>query len=203
MRRARVSADLGPPVFLGLDPSLTATGYAVIGCDREIHAAGVIVTAPPKGEERKRQTASEALGRRGLFLYQSVVRLFYRYRIVAVAQEGAAGSKSAVAAAALARAQQACFDAVYTALRTEPMILTVQQVKKAATGRMNATKDEIEHAMRRAWGGAGFDRALAEPAPFASRPPPRGVHENAYDAAAVLHAAWDLPALAALRVIGG
>jgi hypothetical protein len=132
-----------------------------------------------------------------------------------VVQEASSGSQSAKAAAALARAQQACLDAIDEHLGAEPVFVTPQAAKKRAVGRLSATKDEIEAAMRTRWSrtstvvhaglghtvpdGADLEALLREPLPSGERARPRGEWENAFDALAVAHAAWDAPAVAMAR----
>jgi len=144
----------------------------------------VIVTKPQSKQEKKLQTTSET--------WQPVI----------VAQEGAGGSKSVAGAQSLARAQQACGDAVYRYLGAIPIMPTVQAVKKKAIGRVNSDKDEVEAAMRARWPLSDFDALLTESPVYleqGQRPAPPGLWENAFDAAAVAHCVWDEPAVAMAR----
>jgi Holliday junction resolvasome RuvABC endonuclease subunit len=195
-----------PTLLLALDPSLRGTGWVVVnlahGC---VIAAGVVVTKPPSKEDKKRMTAAEAHGRAGLAISRAVRTVLEFYKPAIVLQEGNAGSKSVSAAAGLARAQQACLDAIDVHLGALPIFATQQAVKKAATGKLSASKDEVEAAMRKRWSTTSdFDTLLMTPPPYAEqgqRLPARGKWENAFDAAAVAHCLWDDPAVAAMRAI--
>jgi Holliday junction resolvasome RuvABC endonuclease subunit len=187
--------------MVAFDPSLTGTGWVVTDLVTCLPvAAGVIHTAPPPKGERRHQTAAQMDGRRGLKIrrYACVVLQTWKPAITAV--EGCAGSRNAKAAAALARGQQAVLDAIDELLGAEPVWVTLQAVKKAATGRNNATKDEVEAAMRARW-DVDWDALLTAPPPYPERTRPRGEWENAFDAAAVTIAVWDAPAVAALRAM--
>lgn len=156
---------------------------------------GVIATAKAKAKERL--TTAEDDARRGLVIRRGVLLVLRHFGASLVAQEGASGSKSARAASALARAQQACVDAVDEYLGAQPIFLTQQAVKIAAVGRhANVTKDQLEGHARRRWSGTDFTALLAAgPTPKA----PPSEHENAYDALCVAAAVWDRPEVALLR----
>lgn len=208
-------------LLLALDPSFTATGWAVVDLVTErVAALGVIATAPRKVAQRRDATAALMDGERGLRIRRELLAVLRTHRPVVVAQEASSGSQSAKAAAALARAQQACLDAIDEHLGAEPVFITPQAAKKRAVGRLSATKDEIEAAMRARWSrihppselddvfgvvkqiectGADLEALLREPLPSGERARPRGEWENAFDALAVAHAAWDAPAVAMAR----
>lgn len=150
---------------------------------------GVIETK--KAAKSERLTAAHDHARRGLIVYRGVGEVLRRFKPVVVAQEGSQGSKSAHAAAAIARAQQACADAVSVSLESLPLFVTVQTVKKLATGTQKASKDEVEAAVRRLWPDVSFDEML--------KGTRRGAWENAFDASAVIRAVWDDPSVASAR----
>lgn len=209
------------PVLLALDPSFTATGWAVVELATErVVALGVIATEPRKPAQRRDATAALLDGERGLRIRRELLVVLRTFLPVVVVQEANVGSKSAKAAAALARAQQACLDAIDEHLGAEPVFVTPQAAKKAAVGRLNATKDDIEAAMRARWSrirppseldelfgvakqhectGADLEALLREPLPSGERARPPGEWENAWDALAVAHAGWDSPAVGAAR----
>lgn len=204
------------PVLLALDPSFTATGWAVVDLVTErVVALGVIATAPRPPAQRRDVTAALMDGERGLRIRRELLAVLRTYRPIVVAQEASSGSQSAKAAAALARAQQACLDAIDEHLDALPLFVTPQTAKKRAVGRLNATKDEIEAAMRTRWSrtttvvhpglghtvadGADLEALLREPLPSGERARPVGEWENAWDALAIAHAAWDAPAVGAAR----
>ncbi len=164
-----------------------------------IIAAGVIRTAKVKGE---RATAAVADGRRGLKIRRGIALVLSRYEPIVIAQEGNSGSKSADAAAKLARAQQACLDAIDEYLEEGmPLVPTQQAVKKSILGRWTGvTKDDLEQAAVKRWPTSDFAKLLGE---SITGPVPRSEWENAYDAACVAHCVWDEPQVAALRKIAG
>jgi hypothetical protein len=162
----------------------------------------VIVTDLPPKKDRKRQTASEIALRRGLAIFRGISCVIQLWRPVVVAQEAAAGSKSQAAAQGLARAQQACGDAIYRYLGAMPIFITPQRNQKTATGKRSCSKDEMKEAMRDRWSTSDFDDLLRTRPPYAGqgqRLPPPSKWENAFDAAGVAHAVWDEPAVAAVR----
>jgi Holliday junction resolvasome RuvABC endonuclease subunit len=177
--------------MLALDPSFTATGWVVVDLRFDkIVGAGVIRTKKAKPKERL--SAAEDDARRGLEIRRGIADVIRRFKPVVIAQEGNSGSQHANSAKALARAQQACVDAVDEALEGLPIFLTQQAVKKAATGSMSASKDRVETAMRKRWGDAWLTLLAGVP---------KGEWENAFDAAAVVVAAWDKPAVALARKV--
>lgn len=181
------------PILLALDPSFTGTGWVAVDLSTGLVAgAGLVRTKSPGAGER--MTAAEANGRRGLTIRRGIVEALRTYRPAIVVQEGNAGSKSAKAAAALARAQQACLDAIDAELGAEPIIITPQSVKKHCVGRLDASKEDLEAAAKARW-GASLVHAI-------ERAKVRGkVAENIYDAACVAATVWALPAVAGLRLM--
>lgn len=150
-----------------------------------------------KAKPAERLTAAEDDGRRGLIIQRGITLVLRTFMPVVVLQEGNAGSKSARAAAALARAQQACLDAIDLHMGSTPILLTQQAVKKAVTGRFSdVSKDDMERAARRLWPVCNWPRLLITSLTGASPP---GEWENAYDAACVASCGWDQPAVAVAR----
>lgn len=151
--------------------------------------AGVIVTK--KANKSEKLSAAEDDGRSALGINREIRRIVKKHKPRVIAQEGQGGSKSVKAAKALARAQQACLDAIDTLTESVPIFVTPQAVKKAACGNIGATKQEVETAMRERWDSQRFDRLLIGY-------PPK-TWENVFDAAAVAHAVWDHQAVAFAR----
>lgn len=179
--------------LMALDPSFTATGVFVVDVlTGEPVAVDCIRTWPPKASERLTAALANAL--RGAAIRQAVSSLCREHRPFLVVQEGSAGSKSAKAAGALARAQQACADGVDVELGALPLIVTPQSVKQATCGRLDASKDDLRVAAENRWG-----------APLASLIDESGIpgskHENIYDAACVAASVWDRPDVVAVRRI--
>lgn len=144
-----------------------------------------------KAKSSARMTAAQDDARRGLIIKRGIVHQLRTWRPLLACQEGAAGSMSARGAAALARAQQACVDAVDQVLRSDVLFCTVQAAKKACTGRNSGSKAEIEAAVRKYWHATDWDELL------------KGItaskRENAFDAAAVVMALDTNPAVVSLR----
>lgn len=151
--------------------------------------AGVIITK--KALKSEKLSAAEDDGRSGLKINREIRRVIKKHKPRVFAQEGQGGSKSVNGAKGLARAQQACLDAIDAVTDSVSIFVTPQAVKKAACGNMAATKQEMEDAMRKLWGSACFDRLLIGYA--------KSTWENVFDAAAVAHAVWDHQAVAFAR----
>lgn len=186
------------PILMALDPSFTATGWVAIDLGSGlVVGAGLVRTKPPEAGDRS--TAAEANGRRGLSIRRGIVEALRTHRPAIVVQEGNAGSQSAKAAAALARAQQACLDAIDSELGALPIIVTPQSVKKHCVGRLDASKGDLESAAIARW-GASLGAAI-EGIVIGGRKVRGKVLENVYDAACVASSVWDLPAVAGLRAM--
>lgn len=177
---------------LAIDPSLTSTGWVVFDLEtgRAIEA-GVVRTGPAKKSERL--TAAEDMAARGVDIRRAIGRVMLDHKPVLVVQEGNAGSRTAKVAAGLARAQQACADAVDTTLGGLPMIVTPQSVKKAAVGGVKASKGEMQAAALK------WCPSLAEAIQKTGLP--GGQCEHIYDATCVMLSVWRLPAVASLRAM--
>lgn len=154
-------------------------------------AAGLIYTEKAKAKEHLLSSEDDA--RRGLIIHRVIRGLFDRYRIVVAVQEANGGSQSSVSAKGLARAQQACIDAIDMRLGGMPILVTPQAVKYAACGSMDASKEAIKAAMIKRWKGADFPKLLEGYL--------ESQWENVFDAAAVAHLCWDAPAVAAVRAM--
>lgn len=194
------------PTILVLDPSLRATGWAILSLRTwDVLAMGVVVTKSASEQKKMglRQTKAEADLRSGTQIFTAISSVIRKWRpIVAVQEGGSGGSKSVAGAKALARSQQACGDAVYRFLRTMPIMVTVQACKKAVCGRNGASKDEVEKAVRAIWARTDLEALLKTPPPYleqGQRLAPKGKWENAFDALAVAHCARDNPTVAAAR----
>lgn len=188
------------PTLLALDPSLTGTGWAVINLTtEEVIRVGVITTKPLKKADRKGKSEAEMLAERGRHIHRTLVDVVAHYRPRVVVQEGSAGSNSAQAAGALARAQQACLDAIDRVLGAMPILQTQQHVKKRSVGRHeNVSEKDMEQAMRHRW-GIDDPTLLLERSPLGHAVPPKSEWNNFWDALGNAHAAWDHPLVAAIR----
>ena len=185
--------------LLALDPSFTGTGWVVVDLSTgKIIAAGVITTKNAKATERL--TGAQDNAQRGLKIRRAIAHVLATYKPVVVAQEGNGGSKSVKAAVGLARAQQACVDAIDEYLGAMPIMPTEAAVKKSVVGRhANVTKDDLEGAAKARWPGTPWAQLFKA---AITGPTPPGEWENGYDAACVAHCVWDDPAVALARRIG-
>lgn len=159
------------------------------------------MTKPRSKQEKKRLLAGEAAAISGLAISRGIRSVIETYQPSAVATEAPSGSRSSTGAAAIARSHQACIDAVDLHFDALPIFITPQANQRAATGRASCSKEQMEEAMRSRWEG-DFDALLRTPPPYAEQGqklPPRGVWENAFDAAGIANAAWDHPTVAMLR----
>lgn len=185
--------------LLALDPSFTGTGWVVVDlATGKIIAAGVIITKKAKATERL--TGAQDNAQRGLKIRRAVAHVLETFKPVVVAQEGNGGSKSVVAAVGLARAQQACVDAIDEYLGALPIMPTEAAVKKSIIGRhTGVTKGDLQTAAESRWPGTPWAQLFTESITGASPP---GEWENGYDAACVAHCVWDDPAVALARRLG-
>lgn len=197
-RADRLARETAPgastaPALLALDPSFTATGWAAFRlADDSVLAAGVIRTAPPKKADRKRATACEHDARRGLLIRNGVRDALRSHGCVLAVAETFGGSGSIKAGMTLARAHQAVADAVHSVLEGLPVYVTPHATRKAACGKLSASKDEVEAAVRERF-PADWDALLEDVAPKK--------RENAFDAASAYLAAYEEPAVAAMRAM--
>lgn len=177
--------------LLCIDPSFTATGWVVVelGGEGRIVDVGVVRTKPAKSSARF--SAAQDGAWRGSAIRRAITAAIAHHAPLLVAQEGSAGSKSAKSAAGLARAQQACVDAVETALGAMPLILTPQAVKQASCGgNLAASKGDLEDAACRRWPALKSLVVAVQP---------KGAREHVYDAACVALTIWTLPEVVGLR----
>ena len=156
-------------------------------------AIGVIRTEKAKPSEHL--LSAEDGAQRGAVIRRALVAVMRFYRPVVAVQEANGGSKSALAAAALTRAQQACSSAVEECIGSLPLFVTPQSMQKTLTGHKSAGKDEIEAVVRKQWAHTDFDALLSGVAP--------GKRENAFDACGIGLVGWDLPQVTAARRLVG
>ena len=182
------------PTLLALDPSFSATGWVVFELATDaVLAAGVIRTRAPTAAEKKQANRALLDARRGRHILMSVTELIREWNVVMAVHEVPQGRfKTATTQAAVTRAHQACEAAVHMSLGAEPVMVTVPACKKAACGRVSASKEEVEAAVRERF-PAPWDALLEGVAPTK--------RENAYDAAAAYLAAYQEPAVAAVRAM--
>lgn len=191
-------------VLLALDPSYTATGWVAVDlATGRVIACGLIRTKPAKSSERL--TAAQDAARRGALIRRAITTALEDHEPLITVQEGSAGSKNAKAAKGLARAQQACVDAIDVALDALPMIVTPQHVKKECVGNLSASKDDLQAAALEAWGDSlresikTYCIGARLKFPDAADEGGAKVLENIYDAGCVASSVWTKPEVVALR----
>ncbi len=137
--------------LIAFDPSLTATGIAVLELaevDRVLHVE--CVRTKPDKSSRHLYKADED-GERIDSIANRVLALITQYEPRIAACEAPAGSQHANAAKALALA----YATVRTALRAHgvmPMMVQAFEAKIAASGSKKASKEQVREAMRARWG---------------------------------------------------
>lgn len=163
----------------------------------------MIITNPTAKKDRAGRVA-EVDNADGLAIFRGLSKILEVYQPKATLVESPGGSKSVKAAAGIARAQQATADALYSYSGSTPIYKSFFAVKKSSVGKLKATKSEVEAFVRGRWPETDWDALLTTPPPYleqGQRVPPPSKWENAFDAAAVVHAGWDHPTIAMLRLI--
>lgn len=174
-------------VILGVDPGFANFGWAAIRLSPErIEAAGVLRTA--KSHERRRILAVDDNVRRTRELVVSLRGVLGRFDVAAICAESMSHVRNASASAkvslawgvVITLAEQLCIPL----LQASP-----QEVKFRVTGAKSASKDEVAFSVRKQIGD--LDPRLDDV--------PDGLHEHAYDAAAVALACMSSDVVRALR----
>lgn len=134
--------------LLAIDPSLTATGFAVLELGAETERCvdvGFVKTAPD-GKGRHVYAADQD-GARIDEIAAELIRLLRIHGPDVVACEAPAGSQHAKSAKALGLAYGVCRGVLRTFGLT-PLMVQAHHAKKAAAGSLSASKDEVQAAMR-------------------------------------------------------
>lgn len=179
-----------PPRVLGLDPGFASLGWAVLdlGAPR-ILGLGVLRTQ--KESAKARLLAIEDNGRRCRELYRGLVEIIDAYRPGVIAAEAMSFPRSASVAAKVAMVWGLLF-AVTEARGLPLQQATPQQVKRWATGSRSCSKDDVAFEVRRRCTNGNASEALLDGVPS-------GLHEHAWDAAAVALACADSDVVRAMR----
>jgi Holliday junction resolvasome RuvABC endonuclease subunit len=179
-------------IVLGLDPSLCNLGIAAIDLRLNFREDRVVelqvIRTEPSAKKRKLLVAEDD-ARRVAELVGGLHQVIARRRPVALVIESPAGSQHAKSARALGLAFGAM---VATAkLLGLPLVqVTVQDVKRAACGRRDGSKEDVIAAMEQRYPGVQW-------------PTPAGVVEHAADAIAAVVAALDSDTLRIARQLSG
>lgn len=176
------------PLVLGLDPSLTAYGWAVVALEKRprVVAAGCVRTKP---DTKSRHTYQADLdGARVDELATGLLEVLDAHEVALVASEAPAGSQHAQAAKALGLAY-GLTRAILVARGRHVLTVQAHEVKKAIGGSKSASKGEVAAGVEQLTGWTST--AKAAPA-----------REGEADAVAVALTALRTPAADALRHVG-
>jgi Holliday junction resolvasome RuvABC endonuclease subunit len=167
-------------MILGLDPSLTGFGWAVVGADLTVIDCGVICTKPIAKKRGIRVMDSQC--QRSDEILRELDRAMMNHRPRCVVAEGPVGSKSVKAATALERSN-ATWQAWAYCLRLPRVMVTAGDVKRACTGLSSCDKELVAQGVRRVSPNAAVAECIGRIAPKK--------REHVYDAIGAVIAAWD------------
>ena len=140
-------------IVLGADPGLASFGWAIVRLEEDTMrclALGVIVTKKGKGQG---VLVTDDLHRRGQELRRALVEVMGTYPISLVCAESISYPRNAAAAAMIGRAW-GVLDAELDRQRLPVISASPQAIKKAATGRISASKDEVAEGLDKRLEGA-------------------------------------------------
>jgi len=132
-------------MILLLDPSFTLTGYAVLDKAKKPIAAGWIET---KKAKNKKIRVSEDDMDRARYLGMRLLRVIDKHKIQGLCIEVPTGSQSALASKGLGIAK-GCVATVAEARDLPCTYRTPQEIKKIVAGSNNASKLQIEKAVKK------------------------------------------------------
>ena len=159
--------------LLGLDPGFANMGWSVIelaSWGEKLVDAGVLRTE--KSDKKRSVLASDDNLRRGREVAEALVAVMDRFHISAICAESMSFPRSASAAAKMAM----CWGSIATLSfeRKLPVVqASPQEIKKTLCGKKDASKEEVEAAVKLRYGD--FDKYLADLA--------KSYREHAYDSA--------------------
>ncbi len=162
--------------LLGLDPGFANMGWAVIeiaSWGEKLIETGVLRTE--KSDKKRQVLASDDNLRRGREVAETLMGVLKRHHISAICAESMSFPRNAGAAAKMAM----CWGVVATlsAQSNLPVVqASPQEIKKCLCGKKDASKEEVEEAVKRRYGQT--DAMLADVA--------ASYREHAYDAMAAV-----------------
>lgn len=185
--------------ILGIDPSLRACGWAVLGLGEHhrLVAVGCVETTQrePMGKGNALAHQHDA-ARRGCDVAAEIERALYLHDPAAIGIESPLTAQDAGAAWAMARAHQAAWTACRLIRPTlRPFTLSALEAKRWTTGKARGehSKGRVRYEMRRRFGASEWERAFV-----AARLTTDRQQEAAYDAAAVALCVAEQPSVRAL-----
>lgn len=136
-------------LVLGLDISLTHTGWVIANCDSDdrlfLKDCGVIESAPSPKKEKVSATIDGI--RRCSEIHTALSAVFKEHKPLVVCMESMSWPRNAATATKMALA----WGAIAPLLHDRPIIAVgPQQIKKLASGGRSASKEEVEAAVRKA-----------------------------------------------------
>lgn len=170
---------------LGIDPGFASVGWAVfrVGASSELPVAlGVIRTE--KSSAKRNVRASEDNLERAKEIAAELRKLISTYEVKLICAETMSYPRNAAAAAKMAM----CWGVLAaTALQYDIPITqaTPQEVKKAVTGKKDASKEEVQEAVKRLYPPLA-ENVTKSGGPYILREVPRSLWEHPYDATAAM-----------------
>jgi crossover junction endodeoxyribonuclease RuvC len=157
--------------LLGVDPGLANMGWSVVelaAWGEKLIEAGVLRTEP--SDKKRKVLASDDNVRRGRNMAEALISVMKRHSISAICAESMSFPRSSSASAKMAL----CWGSLVTlsVLQNLPIIqASPQEIKKTLCGKNNASKDDVEEAVKKRYGD--IDQMLLSVAP--------SCREHAYD----------------------
>jgi crossover junction endodeoxyribonuclease RuvC len=170
---------------LGIDPGFASIGWSVVRIDATgEHLVDLGVIRTEKSAAKRNVRASEDNLERAKEIAQEIQDLIGKYRIQLVCAETMSYPRNSSAAAKMAM----CWG-VMAAIAQQHKIpiaqATPQEVKKAVTGRKDASKEEVQEAVRGLFPALQGGEAK-HGGPYILRAVPRSLWEHPYDATAAV-----------------
>ena len=141
-------------MILALDISLAEFGLAVFDTEGDVIHGECVITKPIKKKLNPRQIDSDQLRVKEIVMRLSSLHDEYKFRGI-VAEVPPGGTRGARSATALGQAKGAVWTfATLTNLPFEGYL--PHEAKKAACGKMNASKSEVIRAVKKRWSNFQF-----------------------------------------------
>ncbi len=176
---------------MGLDPGFSAIGWSMtsIGVDAEkVEAMGVIRTS--KSAKKRKVAAADDNIRRAREITREFVELIDKYQPIALCCEAMSFPRNSSSAAKMALTW-----GVLVALADRYNIpiyqSSPQEIKDKVTGRKDASKEQVERALRKRYKGTAWAKIL--------KSVPASMRDHAYDGLAATVAVLDTEPMILLR----
>jgi Holliday junction resolvasome RuvABC endonuclease subunit len=174
--------------FLGIDPGFASIGYAIVQIEPEkLIDLGVIRTE--KSGKKRGVLASDDNLRRAREIHKALLRKILGLRVVAICAESMSFPRNASAAAKVA-ISWGVLASIAEQLAIPIVQASPQEIKRKLCGRKDASKADIEAAVRKLY------KSPVEPNV------PRSLREHAWDALSAIAACQDSDVLMMARRLG-